>query len=83
MTQVPLMTGKSDPSRGLLKVQGSQRSCSRDHQPHESGPTRGQLRTRSSQGSCNRGHQRHEGGPTKRLPMVTQNQSHKSGPIRG
>ena len=29
------------------------------------------------------GHQRHEGGPTKGLPMVTQNQSHKSGPIQG
>ena len=62
MTQVPLTTGESDPSRGLLKVQGSRRSCSRDHQPHESGPTRGQLRTQSSQRSCNRGHHHHESG---------------------
>ena len=54
MTQMLLTTGESDPSRGLLKVQGSRISCSRDRQPHESGPTMGQLRTQSSRRSCSR-----------------------------
>ena len=38
MTQT---TGESDPSRGLLKTQGSQGSCNRGHQCHEGGPTKG------------------------------------------
>ena len=43
MTQVPLMTGESDPSWGLLKTQGSQGSCNRGHQRHEGGPIKGLL----------------------------------------
>ena len=82
MTQVPLTTGESDPSRGLLKVQGSQRSCSRDPQPHESGPTRGQLRLQSSQRSCNRGHRHHESGPPRGLLMFTHYNNHEGGPVQ-
>ena len=38
MTQA---TGESDPSRGLLKAQGSQGSCNRGHQRYEGGPAKG------------------------------------------
>ena len=77
--QVPLTTGESDPSQGLLRVQGSQRSCSRDHRPHESDPSRGQLRVQSSQSH----HHRHGSSPPRGLLMSTHYSNCEGGPIKG
>ena len=76
MTQT---TGESDPIRGQLKAQSSQKSCNRGHQRYKGGPTKGlpmatlyqSLESSPIRGQlrvqssqcCNRGHHRHESSP--------------------